>query len=94
MLARRVLTLPTHTPTHPRTKPGLAQIVARPTFNQSLKGILSAGPIKSLRYVGPKLRKKWLAASTSSSSASAPTKPKAIAAAAAASSSSEGEKQQ
>ncbi|GAA5973749.1 hypothetical protein JCM8115_005371 [Rhodotorula mucilaginosa] len=72
----------------------LAQIVARPTFNQSLKGILSAGPIKSLRYVGPKLRKKWLAASTSSSSASAPTKPKAIAAAAAASSSSEGEKQQ
>ncbi|KWU45201.1 mitochondrial matrix Mmp37, partial [Rhodotorula sp. JG-1b] len=37
----------------------LAQIVARPTFNQSLKGILSAGPIKSLRYVGPKLRKKW-----------------------------------
>ncbi|ORY73598.1 mitochondrial matrix Mmp37-domain-containing protein [Leucosporidium creatinivorum] len=37
----------------------LAEIVARPTFNQSLKGILSAGPLKSLRYIGPKLRKKW-----------------------------------
>ncbi|KAK4704835.1 hypothetical protein P7C70_g1370, partial [Phenoliferia sp. Uapishka_3] len=37
----------------------IGQIVARPTFNQSLKGILSAGPVKSLRYIGPKLRKKW-----------------------------------
>lgn len=74
----------------------LAQIVARPTFNQSLKGILSAGPIKSLRYVGPKLRKKWLASTSSStsssSSSSAPAaKPKTIAAATA---SSESEKQQ
>ncbi|GAA6017498.1 hypothetical protein JCM10207_008247 [Rhodosporidiobolus poonsookiae] len=41
----------------------LSQIVARPTFNQSLKGILSAGPLKSLRYVVPKLKKKWAAAS-------------------------------
>ncbi|BGP43781.1 Mitochondrial translocator assembly and maintenance protein 41 [Rhodotorula kratochvilovae] len=40
----------------------LSQIVARPTFNQSLKGILSAGPVKSLRYVVPKLKKKWGAA--------------------------------
>ncbi|KPV73027.1 uncharacterized protein RHOBADRAFT_17337 [Rhodotorula graminis WP1] len=40
----------------------LSQIVGRPTFNQSLKGILSAGPVKSLRYVVPKLRKKWGAA--------------------------------
>ncbi|GAA5886395.1 hypothetical protein JCM5296_001894 [Sporobolomyces johnsonii] len=39
----------------------LSQIVARPTFNQSLKGILSAGLLRSLKYVGPKLRKKWLA---------------------------------
>ncbi|KAL8279567.1 hypothetical protein RQP46_008129 [Phenoliferia psychrophenolica] len=37
----------------------IGQIVARPTFNQSLKGILAAGPLKSLRYIGPKLRKKW-----------------------------------
>ncbi|KAI5477772.1 mitochondrial import protein Mmp37 [Pseudohyphozyma bogoriensis] len=37
----------------------IALIVGRPTFNQSLKGILSAGPLKSLRYIGPKLRKKW-----------------------------------
>ncbi|SCZ98381.1 BZ3500_MvSof-1268-A1-R1_Chr3-2g06332 [Microbotryum saponariae] len=44
----------------------LAQIVGRPTFNQSLKGILSAGPVKSLRYIGPKLKKKW-SKSTSSS---------------------------
>ncbi|POY75041.1 hypothetical protein BMF94_2017 [Rhodotorula taiwanensis] len=50
----------------------LSQIVARPTFNQSLKGILSAGPLKSLRYVGPKLRKKWLASTTSSSPAPPP----------------------
>ncbi|KAM0749921.1 Mmp37-domain-containing protein [Meredithblackwellia eburnea MCA 4105] len=40
----------------------IGQIVRRPTFNQSLKGILSAGPLKSLRYIGPKLRKKWLPA--------------------------------
>lgn len=33
--------------------------MAKPTFNQSLKGILSAGPLKSLRYIMPKLRKKW-----------------------------------
>ncbi|KAM0789944.1 hypothetical protein ACM66B_006784 [Microbotryomycetes sp. NB124-2] len=38
---------------------GIGAIVGRPTFNQSLKGILSAGPMKSLRYIGPKLRKKW-----------------------------------
>ncbi|KAK4054004.1 Mitochondrial translocator assembly and maintenance protein 41 [Microbotryomycetes sp. JL221] len=37
----------------------IGQIVGRPTFNQSLKGILSAGPMKSLRYIGPKLKKKW-----------------------------------
>ncbi|GAA5882178.1 hypothetical protein JCM3774_005455 [Rhodotorula dairenensis] len=62
----------------------LAQIVARPTFNQSLKGILSAGPLKSLRYVGPKLRKKWLASSapapkaiTASSSSPSPASPTA-----------------
>ncbi|GAA5870929.1 hypothetical protein JCM8547_000035 [Rhodosporidiobolus lusitaniae] len=41
----------------------LSLIVARPTFNQSLKGILSAGPVKSLRYVIPKLKKKWGVAS-------------------------------
>lgn len=58
----------------PSSLAGLALIVGRPTFNQSLKGILSAGPVKSLRYVWPKLKKKW-GASTSSSS------PKAIAAA-------------
>ncbi|GAA6055693.1 hypothetical protein JCM3770_001024 [Rhodotorula araucariae] len=45
----------------------LSQIVARPTFNQSLKGILSAGPVKSLRYVIPKLKKKWGAAPASAS---------------------------
>ena len=39
---------------------GIQQIVKRPTFNQSLKGILSAGPMKSLRYVVPKLKRKWL----------------------------------
>ncbi|GAA6039779.1 hypothetical protein JCM8097_004217 [Rhodosporidiobolus ruineniae] len=42
----------------------LALIVGRPTFNQSLKGILSAGPVKSLRYVVPKLKKKWGAGRT------------------------------
>jgi len=41
---------------------GIGQIVARPTFNQSLKGILSAGILRSLRYVIPKLRKKFSAA--------------------------------
>jgi translocator assembly and maintenance protein 41 len=53
-------------PSHPHspltstsTSAGLAQIVGKPTFNQSLKGILSAGPLKSLRYVIPKLKKKW-----------------------------------
>ncbi|GAA5937928.1 putative phosphatidate cytidylyltransferase [Sporobolomyces koalae] len=40
----------------------IGQIVARPTFNQSLKGILSAGILRSLRYVIPKLRKKFSAA--------------------------------
>ncbi|GAA5838508.1 hypothetical protein JCM11251_003411 [Rhodosporidiobolus azoricus] len=44
----------------------LSLIVARPTFNQSLKGILSAGPLKSLRYVIPKLKKKWGAGASSS----------------------------
>lgn len=38
---------------------GISQIVARPTFNQALKGILSTGVVKSVRYVAPKLRKKW-----------------------------------
>lgn len=33
---------------------GIASIVGRPTFNQSLKGILSAGPTKSLSYIVPK----------------------------------------
>lgn len=33
---------------------GIGLIVGRPTFNQSLKGILSAGPAKSLAYIGPK----------------------------------------
>jgi len=41
---------------------GIGQIVARPTFNQSLKGILSAGILRSLRYVIPKLKKKFSAA--------------------------------
>ncbi|GAA5908431.1 putative phosphatidate cytidylyltransferase [Sporobolomyces salmoneus] len=41
----------------------IGQIVARPTFNQSLKGILSAGILRSLRYVLPKLRKKFSASS-------------------------------
>lgn len=36
--------------------------MARPTFRQSLKGILSAGPLKSLRYIIPKLKKKFGAA--------------------------------
>ncbi|GAA5883451.1 hypothetical protein JCM16303_003804 [Sporobolomyces ruberrimus] len=40
----------------------IGQIVGRPTFNQSLKGILSAGILRSLRYVIPKLRKKFSAA--------------------------------
>ncbi|GAA6059148.1 hypothetical protein JCM10212_003895 [Sporobolomyces blumeae] len=39
----------------------IGQIVGRPTFNQSLKGILSAGILRSLRYVIPKLRKKFSA---------------------------------
>ncbi|BGP03741.1 hypothetical protein RTG_03351 [Rhodotorula toruloides ATCC 204091] len=51
----------------------LAQIVARPTFNQSLKGILSAGPVKSLRYVIPKLKKKWGKATSPSLPAPAPS---------------------
>ncbi|GAA5987745.1 hypothetical protein JCM11641_006515 [Rhodosporidiobolus odoratus] len=45
----------------------LSLIVGRPTFNQSLKGILSAGPLKSLRYVIPKLKKKWGAAAAGGS---------------------------
>ncbi|GAA6026530.1 hypothetical protein JCM8202_005441 [Rhodotorula sphaerocarpa] len=51
----------------------LSLIVARPTFNQSLKGILSAGPLKSLRYVGPKLRKKWLASTAAPAATAAAT---------------------
>jgi hypothetical protein len=53
---------------------GLALIVGRPTFNQSLKGILSAGPVKSLRYVWPKLKKKWGAATASPAAIKAPAK--------------------
>lgn len=58
---------------HARHGTGLAQIVARPTFNQSLKGILSAGPVKSLRYVIPKLKKKWGKATSPSLPAPAPS---------------------
>lgn len=37
----------------------LAAIVKRPALNQSIKGIISAGPVKSLGYVGAKLKKKF-----------------------------------
>ncbi len=37
----------------------LAMIVKRPALNQSIKGIISAGPVKSLGYVGAKLSKKF-----------------------------------
>ncbi|BGP20541.1 hypothetical protein JCM10213_003805 [Rhodosporidiobolus nylandii] len=56
----------------------LSLIVARPTFNQSLKGILSAGPVKSLKYVIPKLKKKWGASASSSPPAKAVAAPEAM----------------
>lgn len=34
-------------------------IVGRPAFSQSAKGVVSVGPIRGLRYVWPKLKKKW-----------------------------------
>ena len=36
-----------------------------PALTQSLKGIASVGLTKGIRYVGPKLRKRWLAPKSS-----------------------------
>lgn len=33
--------------------------VARPAFSQSMKGVASVGPLRGVRYVWPKLQKKW-----------------------------------
>ncbi|KAH9447692.1 hypothetical protein Pst134EB_021697 [Puccinia striiformis f. sp. tritici] len=41
----------------------LIDIVARPTLHQSLKGIFSAGPIKSIRYAANKVLKRFTASS-------------------------------
>ncbi|MBW0493067.1 hypothetical protein O181_032782 [Austropuccinia psidii MF-1] len=37
----------------------LIEIIKKPSLNQSIKGILSAGPLKSFRYVIPKIKKRW-----------------------------------
>jgi len=42
----------------------LADIVKQPALNQSIKGIISAGPVKSLGYVGAKLSKKFFGGSS------------------------------
>ncbi|KAH8924065.1 Mmp37-domain-containing protein [Atractiella rhizophila] len=42
------------------------------TFNQSMKGVLSAGPVKSLSYVIPKLKKRWSSSPSSGASIEAP----------------------
>lgn len=34
-------------------------IVGRPAFSQSAKGVFSVGPVRGIRYVWPKLKKKW-----------------------------------
>ncbi|KAG0142202.1 hypothetical protein CROQUDRAFT_662839 [Cronartium quercuum f. sp. fusiforme G11] len=41
-------------------KRALSLIVGPSAFNQSVKGIISAGPFKSIRYAIPKLVKRWL----------------------------------
>lgn len=37
----------------------LQMIVGRPAFSQSMKGIASVGPLRGIRYVWPKVQKKW-----------------------------------
>jgi translocator assembly and maintenance protein 41 len=44
---------------------GLTDIVSGPAFYQSVKGVVSVGFTKGVRYVGPKLRKRWLPSSSS-----------------------------
>lgn len=50
---------------HPQIKEGIKQVVSKtvtwPTVMQSFKGILSAGPIRSLKYLGEKRQKGKLA---------------------------------
>lgn len=41
------------------TPPGIQMIVGRPAFSQSAKGVFSVGPVRGIRYVWPKLKKKW-----------------------------------
>lgn len=37
----------------------IQMIVGRPAFSQSAKGFFSVGPVRGIRYVWPKLKKKW-----------------------------------
>jgi translocator assembly and maintenance protein 41 len=40
---------------------GLTEIIGRTALTQSVKGIFTAGPLKSINYVGEKLSKWWTA---------------------------------
>ncbi|CEG81288.1 hypothetical protein RMATCC62417_15509 [Rhizopus microsporus] len=40
---------------------GLTEIIGRTALTQSIKGILTAGPIKTVRYASEKLSKWWTA---------------------------------
>ena len=46
----------------------LHNIVRYPSTVQSLKGLISAGPVKSLRYTAEKVNKWWKGSSSTSSS--------------------------
>lgn len=41
----------------------IQMIVAKPAFSQSMKGVFSVGPVRGVRYVWPKLKKKWFSSS-------------------------------
>ena len=46
----------------------LANIVRGPSTVQTLKGLVSAGPVKSVRYAAEKVNKWWKGSKSSSSS--------------------------
>jgi mitochondrial translocator assembly and maintenance protein 41 len=43
------------------TNTALREIVARPAITQSIKGIFTAGGLKSFKYAGQKLKKSFKA---------------------------------
>lgn len=54
----------------------LHKIVRYPSTIQTLKGLVSAGPIKSAQYASQKVAKWWRGWSSSSKSASSDSEPK------------------